>query len=169
MSMPKVYLDHCIEVPGNDRVGRFLCRLWKWQARTPYATVAACRGPMPSGPRAEPDLHAVQVHDREGDGEESSCASSTSGARTCCSSRSRTAPLSLTLLPDQRRAKVPNSERWAKVPNSYKNPIKEPGERTSRGYGFAAANPETICLSGKKSHSKRSGTITSRMPKEGRT
>jgi len=31
---PTVHLDRCIEVAGNDRVGRFLYRLWKWQART---------------------------------------------------------------------------------------------------------------------------------------
>lgn len=30
----KVYLDDCIAVTGNDRTGRLLHRLWKWQFHT---------------------------------------------------------------------------------------------------------------------------------------
>jgi hypothetical protein len=164
MSTTIVHLDRCIEVAGNDRVGRFLYRLWKWQGRTRHVRdgrrwVSWSYAEWAKGLNLTYTQFKYMIEKATAGEFVLREQHKWKGKNVLFVAFTDKCLLSLTL-PSARLKdgqKCPTLGDGQKCPTLYKNPIKEPGERTKSADGFAAANPETICLSGKKSYSKEIG------------
>lgn len=143
MNKSLVHLDRCIEVAGDDRLGRLLHRLWKWQFHTnivrderrwvawTYAQWAKALNIsytqfkyMIEKPRAR-ELLVREQHQRHG--------------KNVLFIRFTDQCLVDLLLPNSEMGKSAQLGEGQNCPTLYKNPKKEPGDRTKVATASAVA------------------------------
>jgi hypothetical protein len=168
MTYAKVHLDRCIEVAGEDRTGRFLHRLVRWQPHTRIIRDGR-RWVAWSRARWEQELHLTPQQFRLVLEKLAGCEPPLilrkrylhHGKATMHVALSDECAIRLVhglKHPDTIGSKHPDGI-GSFHPDVYKNPKKEPGESTKLAVGFAAANSEKVCIPEKNSYPEEVGNV----------